>query len=586
MNIIKSVRMAIAALLAVLVLGMAAGDNPAFAATVPSDIVNFTLEDLTLMVGDTVNWTNQDLSPHTTTSGSPSSPSGIWDSLFMGQGSSFSFTFNDPGVYPYFCTFHIDMLGTVTVMARPPVIVGKTALIRDKNGLSDSLTYSMADVMSPTQGSEYVGWLISDNGSVKLSTGPMAIAGDGTIRHTFDESNGRYTGENLITSYNQVVITEEAAGADPDAPAGPAVYSHEVPPDAMAHIRHLLTDWPPGSGAGILANLIEQLNVAGTHANLARNSTNLPALRNHTEHVVNAIEGPDGPNYGDLSGDGSTEDFGDGVGVLTHASDRKHAGFATGAAPNDQVIAAHAAKVEMYGTNAEDGATAARDLALGIFGEPNLADGLNTAASVMGALEGALNDLDGALAAYVEGQRMATYTLIPVAPVTPADPMCNGVPATMVGTPGPDVMIGTSGPDVIVGLGGRDYIDARGDDDTVCAGGGDDVVMGGRGDDWISGDGGNDLIRGGPGRDRVYGRRGNDTIVGGHGGDWLFGNAGHDTIDGRRGPDRLFGGWGDDILIGRLGNDRIGCGPGVDTANGGPGLDVARADCEATVRVP
>ena len=35
-------------------------------------------------------------------------------------------------------------------------------------------------------------------------------------------------------------------------------------------------------------------------------------------------------------------------------------------------------------------------------------------------------------------------------------PMCNGLPATIVGTEGPDNLVGTAGRDVIVGLGGNE----------------------------------------------------------------------------------------------------------------------------------
>src|SRR4051794_33210814 len=63
-------------------------------------------------------------------------------------------------------------------------------------------------------------------------------------------------------------------------------------------------------------------------------------------------------------------------------------------------------------------------------------------------------------------------------PAAAADaPSCQGLPATIVGTPGDDVITGTPGPDVIVGLDGRDEIHARAGDDVVCAGPGDYFVL-------------------------------------------------------------------------------------------------------------
>ena len=45
---------------------------------------------------------------------------------------------------------------------------------------------------------------------------------------------------------------------------------------------------------------------------------NLRTSRRHAEHLVNLIEGEGGGNYGDVDGDGSLEDPGDGTGLLTY----------------------------------------------------------------------------------------------------------------------------------------------------------------------------------------------------------------------------------------------------------------------------
>lgn len=292
-----------------------------------------------------------------------------------------------------------------------------TAVIWDDAALSDAITYTMSGVPEPSAGTEYVGWMVSK--SRKLSTGAMTVA-DNAVSYTFDSSNARYTGENLIQNFNTVVITEEATGDDPDAPAGPAVYSYSVPLGAMAHIRHLLSDWPEGSGVGILTNLQLQLGVALLHANLAKDAGDLDGVKQHIEHVVNAIEGPNGANYGDLNGDGAVEDFGDGLGVLFHAADRKHSGFAAGTAPDDAVVNAHADLVDAHGANAEQWATDAVTQALKIIDTGSLSvanvflgPGGNT---VISFLDAALNGNDlsgdgGAKQAYTEGQLMATFTL-------------------------------------------------------------------------------------------------------------------------------------------------------------------------------
>ena len=82
-----------------------------------SNIVDFTLENLTVSVGTTVMWVNQDRAPHTTTAGtSRNKKTGEWDSGNLRQAESFSFTLNEPGTFPYFCNIHPDMRATVTVV--------------------------------------------------------------------------------------------------------------------------------------------------------------------------------------------------------------------------------------------------------------------------------------------------------------------------------------------------------------------------------------------------------------------------------------------------------------------------------------
>ena len=318
---------------------------------------------------------------------------------------------------------------------RPPV---ENAVISDHKFLSDAITYTMVDLPQPSPGMELVGWLVSNDGSIKLNTGPMGVQPDGSVIHVFDSIDPRYTAENLVHAYDTVVITEETAGANPDAPAGPPVYAHQIPAGAMAHIRHLITSWPPGSNSGILTNLKNQLGLSLEVAHLARNSTTTAGLRKWSEVLINAIEGPEGPNYGDLNGDGTVEDFGDGVGVLTHATDRKHAGFAAGAAPDDQLIVFHAKRVEIDGANLEDWASQARDLGLLSLQQADLTMAQLLIANALGLLEAALlgRDADGngtiesvtgeggAAQAYVEAQLIASYHLdsVPAPPEPPVPP--------------------------------------------------------------------------------------------------------------------------------------------------------------------
>jgi len=70
----------------------------------------FTPQNLTIDVGDTVEWVNQDTAPHTTTS-----DTGVWDSGTLQTGKGFQRTFSVPGTFPYHCEIHPSMRATITV---------------------------------------------------------------------------------------------------------------------------------------------------------------------------------------------------------------------------------------------------------------------------------------------------------------------------------------------------------------------------------------------------------------------------------------------------------------------------------------
>jgi plastocyanin len=56
---------------------------------------------LTVKVGTTVTWINQDSAAHTATADNK-----LWDSGVLQKGQSFSFTFKQAGQFPYYCTLH------------------------------------------------------------------------------------------------------------------------------------------------------------------------------------------------------------------------------------------------------------------------------------------------------------------------------------------------------------------------------------------------------------------------------------------------------------------------------------------------
>jgi nitrite reductase (NO-forming) len=71
---------------------------------------NYSANELTIAVGSTVTWTNEDDQIHTVTDAN-----GAFDSGFMDPGATWSHTFAEPGDFEYFCTPHPWMRARVTV---------------------------------------------------------------------------------------------------------------------------------------------------------------------------------------------------------------------------------------------------------------------------------------------------------------------------------------------------------------------------------------------------------------------------------------------------------------------------------------
>ncbi len=97
-----------------------AQDTPAAStapATVQVSIFNYKFDPATLTVpaGTTVTWTNKDEIPHTVMS----SDKGFKGSGGLDTGDSYSYTFDKPGSYEYYCTLHPFMKGKVVVTAKP-----------------------------------------------------------------------------------------------------------------------------------------------------------------------------------------------------------------------------------------------------------------------------------------------------------------------------------------------------------------------------------------------------------------------------------------------------------------------------------
>jgi plastocyanin len=77
------------------------------------EIVEFTYDPdpVTIQVGGKATWLNQDSAPHTATA-----DDGSFDTGTLEQGKLKSETFKEAGTFPYHCTIHPSMHGTIEVV--------------------------------------------------------------------------------------------------------------------------------------------------------------------------------------------------------------------------------------------------------------------------------------------------------------------------------------------------------------------------------------------------------------------------------------------------------------------------------------
>jgi plastocyanin len=111
--------------------------------------------------GDSVQWVWDD-DTHSTTSGSPGSPSGFWNSGVLNDGATFTHVFADPGTFPYYCSVHgscCGMIGTVYVTASTPTPTPAQPL-----NISTRMEVDDAQVL--------IGFIITGNDPKELFCGP------------------------------------------------------------------------------------------------------------------------------------------------------------------------------------------------------------------------------------------------------------------------------------------------------------------------------------------------------------------------------------------------------------------------------
>ena len=281
-----------------------------------------------------------------------------------------------------------------------------TAVISDAGAMSDRVTFSMSGVSMLESGSAYEGWLVNSATDDKVSTGILTVVPGGGISHTWTSPDGG----NLLEMYDMVAITVEPVPDDDPAPSGVFAFSDMVDGGAMEQIRGLVV----GDGS-TLYMLQMQIDGAMMKVGEAQAADSIDGLMAATEEATGMA---------------------DEIAALASAASASAA--AAMDASGKESVDMYAMKVMASSDNVSAWAMAAKEDAAAVMAE----DDLDTAKTLLNIVNGKLmaaadgveaTGMGGASDAYMQAQRMATFTLpapAPAAAVTPATGD-NYVPAAM-----------------------------------------------------------------------------------------------------------------------------------------------------------
>lgn len=214
----------------------------------------------------------------------------------------------------------IPVFNQATALAPPDAIVGTAPnqfglfqLINGANGTATQYRLRVAQLAPPADGQTYQAWLQSSGANTAVSLGTLTfVQGQAALNGTVEND--------ILQSFDQVLITAEAADAVASAPSATVILQGDINTPATALILNFFaTEF--ASGKGPLFGVEDQLAVAIQHHAFAQESLsagNLDEAKIHIEHVINILDGRSGATFGDLNGDGQAQNPGDDVGVRAY----------------------------------------------------------------------------------------------------------------------------------------------------------------------------------------------------------------------------------------------------------------------------
>ncbi len=224
---------------------------------------------------------------------------------------------------------------------------------------------------APPANQSLVAFLTTLDGGAAQNLGELKLDESGGAQLVFNAPNG----ENLAARFNRFIITQEPTGSNLAVPSGKPVFEGLLPGQAFQYLNQLLSNGPGlPAPQGYVAGLRTQTDELLRHAKFVADAQAAGALvgvKRHAEHVYNLIAGSRDPKFGDLNGDGHSQNPGDGIGLIENGDQAGYIKLTSDAATSAQntpdatdAIKAHSEHVRISAENMRGWATEARDLAL------------------------------------------------------------------------------------------------------------------------------------------------------------------------------------------------------------------------------
>ncbi len=296
----------------------------------------------------------------------------------------------------------------------------------DPGGQTNALHIAIQHLEAPPAGYEYEAWIINDQSEQVMGLGRLTEKSQ-TWSLSYSGASG-----NLLEAGDKLEITQEQGVVK--VPAGKVILVGTFPVKAFQHIQHLLVGFPGTPGKiGMLMGLLQQTHLLNIQASVLQSviaSRNTVAIECVTQSMLDIIEGTHGTHYQPLAGACTQQNVtatGDGFGLLGKgyaAGAEKHASLALSQPDATNVMRLHAGLMDVGLSNITTWVTTIEQDVLHLRAHPTnlasiqeittLADDAYHGVDVNG--DGQIDPVvgeAGALTAYLQGQLMATLSVVP-----------------------------------------------------------------------------------------------------------------------------------------------------------------------------